>query len=185
MLSSGYLTIKEKIDRNTYIIKIPNEEIRTFFKDSFIRMVFRGTKYVNQVKKALLSKDLELFETAFQQIVLENISFYNTTLNRKGKNSQEKLDTTLDSDKYISPEIPYQIFMLGFLISIQNKFFVTPEQESGLGRADILLESKVKNGAGYKIKATKKNQKLNKLVSKAKTQIDEKNMKLYLKKRSY
>ncbi len=171
MLSSGYLTIKEKIDRNTYIIKIPNEEIKTFFKDSFIRMVFRGTKYVEQVKKALLTKDLELFENAFQQLVLESISFYNTTLNGKEKNSTQ--------------EVPYQMFMLGFLTSVRDKFFVTPEQESGLGRADILLEPKNRNGVGYilEIKAGKKKQILSNLASRANKQIDDKKYETELRRR--
>lgn len=83
MLSSGYLTIKEKIDRKNYIIKIPNKEIRTFFKDAFIKMVFKGTRYVEDVKRALLTKDLESFEIAFQNMVLESISFHNTTLNMR------------------------------------------------------------------------------------------------------
>ena len=32
LLFSGYLTIKEKIDMNTYFVRIPNNEIMTFFK---------------------------------------------------------------------------------------------------------------------------------------------------------
>ena len=36
LLFSGYLTIKEKIDRRNYILRIPNQEIREFFKDEFI-----------------------------------------------------------------------------------------------------------------------------------------------------
>ena len=155
MLSSGYLTIKEKIDRKNYIIKIPNKEIRTFFKDAFIKMVFKGTRYVEDVKRALLTKDLESFEIAFQNMVLESISFHNTTLNMKKEEGKEV-------DELSYSEVPYQMFMLGFLTSMQDKFFVTPEQESGLGRADILLEPKNKNGVGYilEIKATRKNKRI-------------------------
>ena len=32
LLFSGYLTVKEKIDMNTYFVRIPNNEIMTFFK---------------------------------------------------------------------------------------------------------------------------------------------------------
>lgn len=46
-------------------------------------MVFKGTRYVEDVKRALLTKDLESFEIAFQNMVLESISFHNTTLNMK------------------------------------------------------------------------------------------------------
>ena len=178
MLSSGYLTIKEKIDRKNYIIKIPNKEIRTFFKDAFIKMVFKGTRYVEDVKKALLTKDLESFEIAFQNMVLESISFHNTTLNMKKKEGKEV-------DELSYSEVPYQMFMLGFLTSMQDKFFVTPEQESGLGRADILLEPKNKNGVGYilEIKATRKNNRISNLAKRAHKQIDSKIYETELRKR--
>ena len=178
MLSSGYLTIKEKIDRKNYIIKIPNKEIRTFFKDAFIKMVFKGTRYVEDVKRALLTKDLESFEIAFQNMVLESISFHNTTLNMKKEEGKEV-------DELAYSEVPYQMFMLGFLTSMQDKFFVTPEQESGLGRADILLEPKNKNGVGYilEIKATRKNNRISNLAKRAHKQIDSKIYETELRKR--
>ena len=178
MLSSGYLTIKEKIDRKNYIIKIPNKEIRTFFKDAFIKMVFKGTRYVEDVKRALLTKDLESFEIAFQNMVLESISFHNTTLNMKKEEGKEV-------DELAYSEVPYQMFMLGFLTSMQDKFFVTPEQESGLGRADILLEPRNKNGVGYilEIKAARKNNRISNLAKRAHKQIDSKIYETELRKR--
>ena len=178
MLSSGYLTIKEKLGDDNYIIKIPNKEIRSFFKKAFIKMVFRGTRYVEDVKRALLTKDLESFEIAFQNMVLESISFHNTTLNMKKEEGKEV-------DELAYSEVPYQMFMLGFLTSMQDKFFVTPEQESGLGRADILLEPRNKNGVGYilEIKATRKNNRISNLAKRAHKQIDSKIYETELRKR--
>ena len=178
MLSSGYLTIKEKLGDDNYIIKIPNKEIRSFFKRAFIKMVFRGTRYVEDVKKALLTKDLESFEIAFQNMVLESISFHNTTLNMRKEEGKEV-------DELAYSEVPYQMFMLGFLTSMQDKFFVTPEQESGLGRADILLEPRNKNGVGYilEIKATRKNNRISNLAKRAHKQIDSKIYETELRKR--
>ena len=178
MLSSGYLTIKEKIDRKNYIIKIPNKEIRTFFKDAFIKMVFKGTRYVEDAKRALLTKDLESFEIAFQNMVLESISFHNTTLNMRKEEGKEV-------DELAYSKVPYQMFMLGFLTSMQDKFFVTPEQESGLGRADILLEPRNKNGVGYilEIKAARKNNRISNLAKRAHKQIDSKIYETELRKR--
>ena len=178
MLSSGYLTIKEKLGDDNYIIKIPNKEIRSFFKRAFIKMVFRGTRYVEDVKKALLTKDLESFEIAFQNMVLESISFHNTTLNMRKEEGKEV-------DELAYSEVPYQMFMLGFLTSMQDKFFVTPEQESGLGRADILLEPRNKNGVGYilEIKAARKNNRISNLAKRAHKQIDSKIYETELRKR--
>ena len=178
MLSSGYLTIKEKLGDDNYIIKIPNKEIRSFFKKAFIKMVFKGTRYVEDVKRALLTKDLESFEIAFQNMVLESISFHNTTLNMRKEEGKE-----VDELAYL--EVPYQMFMLGFLTSMQDKFFVTPEQESGLGRADILLEPRNKNGVGYilEIKAARKNNRISNLAKRAHKQIDSKIYETELRKR--
>lgn len=178
MLSSGYLTIKEKLGDDNYIIKIPNKEIRSFFKKAFIKMVFKGTRYVEDVKRALLTKDLESFEIAFQNMVLESISFHNTTLNMRKEEGKEV-------DELAYSEVPYQMFMLGFLTSMQDKFFVTPEQESGLGRADILLEPKNKNGVGYilEIKAARKNNRISNLAKRAHKQIDSKIYETELRKR--
>ena len=178
MLSSGYLTIKEKLGDDNYIIKIPNKEIRSFFKKAFIKMVFRGTRYVEDVKRALLTKDLESFEIAFQNMVLESISFHNTTLNMRKEEGKEV-------DELTYSEVPYQMFMLGFLTSMQDKFFVTPEQESGLGRADILLEPRNKNGVGYilEIKAARKNNRISNLAKRAHKQIDSKIYETELRKR--
>lgn len=178
MLSSGYLTIKEKLGDDNYIIKIPNKEIRSFFKKAFIKMVFKGTRYVEDVKRALLTKDLESFEIAFQNMVLESISFHNTTLNMRKEEGKE-----IDELSY--SEVPHQMFMLGFLTSMQDKFFVTPEQESGLGRADILLEPKNKNGVGYilEIKAARKNNRISNLAKRAHKQIDSKIYETELRKR--
>ena len=201
MLSSGYLTIKEKIDRKNYIIKIPNKEIRTFFKDAFIKMVFRGTRYVSDVKRALLTKDLESFEIAFQNMVLESISFHNTTLNMRKEEGKEVDElsysevpyqmfmlgflTSMQDKFYVTPEQESGLGMLGFLTSMQDKFYVTPEQESGLGRADILLEPKNKNGVGYilEIKATRKNSRISNLAKRAHKQIDSKIYETELRKR--
>ena len=178
MLSSGYLTIKEKLGDDNYIIKIPNKEIRSFFKRAFIKMVFKGTRYVEDVKRALLTKDLESFEIAFQNMVLESISFHNTTLNMRKEEGKEV-------DELAYSEVPYQMFMLGFLTSMQDKFFVTPEQESGLGRADILLEPRNKNGVGYilEIKAARKNNRISNLAKRAHKQIDSKIYETELRKR--
>lgn len=38
LLFSGYLTISDKIDKDSYNIKIPNNEVKEFFKDSFIEI---------------------------------------------------------------------------------------------------------------------------------------------------
>ena len=58
MLFSGYLTIKEKINDTTYLVKIPNKEVNSFFRNLFVEIVFRGKNSIADLKKALQSKDV-------------------------------------------------------------------------------------------------------------------------------
>ena len=44
MLFSGYLTVKEKINSEAYLVKIPNKEIQSFFKSLFAEIVFKRKK---------------------------------------------------------------------------------------------------------------------------------------------
>ena len=44
MLFSGYLTIDKKIERNQYLVKIPNKEVQDFFKDILGE---KGKMYIN------------------------------------------------------------------------------------------------------------------------------------------
>ncbi len=57
MLFSGYLTIKEKINDTTYLVKIPNKEVNSFFRNLFVEIVFRGKNSIADLKKALQSKN--------------------------------------------------------------------------------------------------------------------------------
>ena len=41
MLFSGYLTVKEKISEETYLVRIPNKRSQTFFKGMFVEIVFK------------------------------------------------------------------------------------------------------------------------------------------------
>ena len=36
MLFSGYLTVDKKIDEKTYSLKLPNYEVKSFFKEKFL-----------------------------------------------------------------------------------------------------------------------------------------------------
>ncbi len=44
MLFSGYLTVKNKISNTEYNLRLPNEEVRSFFKRKFIDVVFGERK---------------------------------------------------------------------------------------------------------------------------------------------
>ncbi|WP_300340364.1 AAA family ATPase [Fusobacterium sp.] len=128
LLFSGYLTTKEKIDTNTYFVRIPNREIMTFFKNLFVDIIFNGLGTISRLKVALLTKNLDEIISCLENLVLNAMSAY-------------------DTDKRY--ENPYQNLLAGFLHGLEGTYFSIPNFESGDGRPDIVLKPIYKNKPAY------------------------------------
>ncbi|MGY0394366.1 MULTISPECIES: AAA family ATPase [unclassified Fusobacterium] len=128
LLFSGYLTVKEKIDTNTYFVRIPNREIMTFFKNLFVDIIFNGLGTISRLKVALLTKNLDEIISCLENLVLNAMSTY-------------------DTDKRY--ENPYQTLLAGFLHGLEGIYFSIPNFESGDGRPDIVLKPIYKNKPAY------------------------------------
>jgi hypothetical protein len=107
-----------------YQIEIPNIElskiyytvIETWFNESI------GSKDLENMLKALISGDIELFEDILNVFVVNYLSFYQTS-----KDHIEKV---------------YHAFVLGMLITLKESYHIESERESGYGRVDILMTPK-------------------------------------------
>lgn len=128
LLFSGYLTVKEKIDMNTYFVRIPNNEIMTFFKNLFVDIIFNGLGTISRLKVALSTKNLDEIINCLENLVLNAMSTY-------------------DTDKRY--ENPYQTLLAGFLHGLEGTYFSIPNFESGDGRPDIILKPVAKNKPAY------------------------------------
>ncbi|MGK4199540.1 AAA family ATPase [Fusobacterium sp. HC1336] len=128
LLFSGYLTVKEKIDMNTYFVRIPNNEIMTFFKNLFVDIIFNGLGTISRLKIALLTKNLDEIVSCLENLVLNAMSTY-------------------DTDKRY--ENPYQTLLAGFLHGLEGTYLSIPNFESGDGRPDIILKPMAKNKPAY------------------------------------
>lgn len=128
LLFSGYLTIKEKIDMNTYFVRIPNNEIMTFFKNLYVDIIFNGLGTISRLKVALLTKNLDEIISCLENLVLNAMSTY-------------------DTDKRY--ENPYQNLLAGFLHGLEGTYFSIPNYESGYGRPDLILKPVVKTKPAY------------------------------------
>ena len=128
LLFSGYLTVKEKIEMSTYFVKIPNNEIMTFFKNLFVDIIFNGLGTINKLKFALSTKNLDEIISCLENLVLNAMSTY-------------------DTDKRY--ENPYQTLLAGFLYGLEGAYFSVPNFESGDGRPDIILKPIAKNKPAY------------------------------------
>lgn len=154
MLFSGYLTVKEKINNEAYLVKIPNKEIRSFFKGLFAEIIFKGKSNIASMKAALESKDINTIIRILENVVLNAISFYDT--NKKLEN-------------------PYQTLLAGFFYALDDYYEMKPNPETGYGRADIILKPRNKKWSGYIFELKRaKTQNLEKEAEKALKQIEEK-----------
>ena len=127
LLYSGYLTIDKKIEDNVYSIKIPNNEVKKFFKDSFIEISFGTNLTFKKLIKNLLDNSIDEFEKNLQEILLRYMSFYDIS-------NIEKV---------------YHNFILGLMIHLEGKYHITSNGEGGLGRYDISIEPLNKNLRGF------------------------------------
>ena len=127
LLFSGYLTIDKKIDKNLYSIKIPNNEVKEFFGDSFIEISFGTNLTFKNLIENLLNNEIEEFEENLQEVLLKYMSFYDIS-------SIEKV---------------YHSFILGLMIHLEGKYYIKSNGEGGLGRYDIAIEPLNKNLRGF------------------------------------
>ncbi len=154
MLHSGYLTIKEKMGLDEYELKIPNEEVRYFFKNTFLDIVLKPKSNFREMIKNLLKKDIGKYKYYLQQIMLNSVSYHNI-------GTEEK---------------PYHNLLLGMILSLDMQYNIMSNDEMGHGRADLVLEPFDKRKAGFifEFKVAKKESDLEKLGKEALEQIKEK-----------
>ncbi|MGL5354956.1 MAG: AAA family ATPase, partial [Cetobacterium sp.] len=135
MLFSGYLTyekmrISSITELKSYSLKIPNAEIKSFFRQSFIETYTKGdVHFYGLMMEDLFLGNLSSFINKFKRMYLSAVSYHDGG----------------DSEKY------YHHFMLGLLLTLGDKYIITSNRESGYGRYDIALEPK-NNGVSRIIK---------------------------------
>ena len=168
LLASGYLKAlsaqlnTERMEME-YELKLTNTEVRYMFLQ-LIRGWFGGCRQMqNRFVRALLSDDLEGMNDYINEVAAEMFSSFDT-----GKKPSEKAQ----------PERFYHGFVLGLLAELQDRYFISSNRESGLGRYDIMMEPKK---AGYtafiiefKVVHAKRKETLEDGVKAALQQIEEK-----------
>ena len=164
LLFSGYLTVDEKIGEdyeNVYSLRLPNREVREFFRQKFIEVNF-GESLFRKAMESLKKLKFNYFEKYLQNILLKSTS-YNDTKN----------------------EDFYHGLVLGMMFYLDNHYYVKSNEESGLGRYDLMIEPKNKNNRGFilEFKVTKDENSLEKVSKEAVDQIIEKKYDVALKDR--
>ena len=163
LLLSGYLKVVDKIrkeDEIYYEVAIPNVEVKHMYNK--IIKDWASESYVsseyNEMLKALINFDYEVFEEIFIDYVEKSLSYFDV--------SGEE------------PERVYHGFVLGMLVALNNTHYVLSNRESGYGRYDVMVIPKdiTKPGIIIEFKRARKNNKktIEQLIEESKTQIEDK-----------
>ena len=164
LLFSGYLTIDKKIGEDyedVYSLRLPNREVREFFRKKFIDVNF-GESMFRKAMEGLKNLKFDIFQKYLQNILLKSTSFMDT------KN-----------------EDFYHGLVLGMMFYLDNYYYVKSNEESGLGRYDVVIEPKNKNNRGFilEFKVVKNEDNLEKVSEEAIEQITEKKYDIGLRDR--
>ena len=174
MIQSGYLKVAnpEEIGRDPNgngIIKvkleIPNKEIKGSY-DSMIETWIAetiGKEEIDEMLGELTEGKIEDFIEMFKQIILENMSMYDTA--------------GVEAEKY------YHVFCLGLFIKLKSNYYVKSELETGRGRSDVILIPKDKNKRGIvlEFKKAKYKKTIEEAAKEAINQIEDKKYDTVLK----
>jgi len=120
---SGYLkpvTSHQVEDDLVYELKIPNIEVRSFYRRTLLYWVQQqmGTQHLRDLFQSLLAEDFKTFGKLLRDSVRESLSFHDTA----GK----------------EPERVYHAFVLGLFLNFPQ-YQVRSNRESGYGRYDVML----------------------------------------------
>ena len=168
LMASGYLKpeyaeFNPKTGMTEYILKLTNREVYFMFH-SMIKDWFGKCRQIhNAFLQALLSHDLEGMNEYMNDISSELFSSFDT-----GKKPSAKLQ----------PERFYHGFVLGLIVELREKYYISSNKESGFGRYDIMIEPKEKEADAFiiefKVVHAKNGETLESAAQAALKQIEEK-----------
>ena len=162
LLFSGYLTVEEKINQDNYILRLPNKEVKSLFRKTFIETyIARGSK-LSFLMESLIENKIEDYEENLQEILLTSVSYNDT---KKGN------------------EAFYHGLIMGMGLYLEGDYITKSNIESGLGRYDFLIEPKNKNKRAFimEFRSTDGLEKLEEVSKEALQQIEDKKYDISLK----
>ncbi len=173
LLGTGYLKVTQVVDlpNKIYRVKLPNYEIKLLFEE-IIRDWFNDKVIGNNLRtilKDLVTLNFEEFEEKFKILTAQMFSYMDV-----GENTAENF---------------YHAFVLGMLVGLKDTYYVNSNRESGMGRYDIMLEPKDKNGNSFimEFKVYKKDKEatIEETIQNAKKQIEDRNYEENLRMRGF
>ncbi|WP_341748702.1 AAA family ATPase [Candidatus Tisiphia endosymbiont of Sialis lutaria] len=131
LLFSGYLNTTTKMpERDIYDLSAPNYEVKYIYEKRMLQWVTKQIKIDNSGYYSFVTLlpdgRIEEFKRRMQELLLNSTSFHQT--------GEKKA------------ELFYSGFMLGFVNMLAPNYIISSEQESGDGRADVVMIPKIGKG---------------------------------------
>ena len=130
LLASGYLKVErspedETDDNQQYELSITNKEVERMFQN-MIHGWFKKTAGTNSdFIKALFMNDIEYMNQFMNEISIKMFSSFDV-----GRHPSQKME----------PERFYHGFVLGLIVELADRYYISSNRESGFGRYDVMLE---------------------------------------------
>lgn len=170
MLASGYLKVSESrvIETNSewehvYGLCVTNFEVLIMLKKLVRSWFASSVSNYNEFIKALLLGDVRAMNVYMNRIAASVFSFFDT-----GKKPSEVSE----------PERFYHGFVLGLIVDLEERYYISSNRESGFGRYDVMLEPKKKEDPAviieFKIQDPEEEKDLPQTAKAALEQIDRK-----------
>jgi hypothetical protein len=129
LVFSGYLKVTGQADEDRFVLKIPNYEVQTIYRQ-MIRTWFAEkvrSDQLDEMLRALENGDAYLFERMLRIVVTQVMSYH---------------------DLGSEPERVYHALVLGMLVWMSGKYKIRSNRESGYGRYDLMLKPLDPQGQG-------------------------------------
>lgn len=132
-LASGYLKVKNyRVQqlgymewKELYELEITNFETMIMFRNIVRGWFSSSVSSYNDFIKALLKDDLKAMNAYMNRVSKVMFSYFDSGNRPSGESEPERF---------------YHGFVLGLMVSLENRYFITSNRESGFGRYDVLLE---------------------------------------------
>ena len=129
-MASGYLKpeyaeFNLESGKMEYRLKLTNREVYFMFQHMIEGWFGKCREVRNAFLQALLSHDLEDMNDYMNDISDELFSSFDTGKNPSGKTQPERF---------------YHGFVLGLMVELRDRYYISSNKESGFGRYDIMLE---------------------------------------------
>lgn len=162
LFTTGYLRI-EHMEYDIYKLQLTNKEVKKMFAGMFATWFNRSKGSYASFQEALLKNDIEAMNYYMNMTTMATFSYF---------------DCGSKSGSIEETERFYHGFVLGLMAQLDDKYMITSNRESGIGRYDIMMKAREDAMYSYiiefKVYDRKKDSSLEDAANRALKQIKDK-----------